>query len=274
MKKGEITYTTLQLIVESNKSAIAYIEPQFKHFEGVPNCFSHSENGTYYKLKKYLTEDYFALVVEFGKPAPHRNTLVNVNTNEEEENKRTDEEAELSKQSFFMYHFESKRLYLSNSKQIKLFSNILTKNSDQEIQFFVKRLFRNFEDFISILKGVDKIRFSGFKNLFSQDSKEFKALEDLTGTSSPECFTLEASYNPMNLKLFLRRLKEAHSTNKIEELMICGVDENGFESVYNVETFSRQFKIKCNKNEEGIFENESMWGNLVAKIEELCVVET
>jgi len=272
--KGEITYSTFQLIVESKKSEIAYIEPQKEHFENIPNCFSHFENGTYYKLKKYLNDDYFALSVEFGKPAPHRNTIVNVNTDEEDKNKRTYEEAELSKQSFFMYHFGSKRLYMSNSKQINLFSNILTQQNSQEIQFIIKRLFRNFEDFISILKSVEKIRFSGFKNLFSSESKEFKALADLTGTSSPECFTLEASYNPMNIKQFLQRLKEAHSENKIEELMICGVDENGFESIYNVETFSRQFKIRCNKNKEGIFDNKSMWENLLIKIEELCEKET
>ncbi|MRT94475.1 hypothetical protein [Ancylomarina sp. 16SWW S1-10-2] len=270
---GEITFTTLKLIIDSNESIISHIEVCKRDFESIPSSFSQNENNTYYKFRKTLTNDFFALSIEYGKPNPHRDTLVNVKTDVEDENKRTEDEAELSKQSFLMYHFESKRLYLSNSKQIKYLSNILTQKSEINGKFIIQRLYKNFNDFIAILKSVDKIRFSGFKNLFNQDSREFKALEDLTGTSSPESFTLEASYDPANLKLFMRRLKEAHSSNKIEELMICGIDENGFESIYNVETFSRQFKIRCSKNKEGIFTKEQLYIELINKIEQLCAEE-
>jgi hypothetical protein len=156
-------------------------------------------------------------------------------------------------------------LYLSNSQQIKLFSKILSEKTD--IDFHIKRQFRDFNEFVSILKSVESIRFTGFKNLFSADSKQYKAIEDLTGTNAPESFFIEAKYKKASIIDFIRNLHKSRQEQKLDKLIICGLDESGLETIYNVDTFVNQISINCERNNEGIFDHNAIKTELLKRIE-------
>lgn len=262
----KLSFSTLQIIWESDTNTIRYNEAGKKEFTKIPEEFEYSERGTFYKVYTELTDNYFWLVAEYGKPEPHRDKWVDVNTFEEEKNKRKTTQVELTNQSFLFYSFSSKLLYLSNSRHIKLMSKILSDKSENK--FFIKRLLVNFDEFIEIIKSVNKIKFTGFNNLFNTESKEFKAIEDLTGTSAPESFTLEATYNKSKISQFLRRLNQSRLDQQIDKLVITGLDESGLETIYNVDTFTSQINIFCSKNAEGVYEQDLIKSNLMNKINE------
>lgn len=259
----KLTFSTLQLICESETNAIRFIEATKDLLLKIPQEFKYTDNGTFYTVFTELTDNYFWLVAESGRPEPHREKWVDIETHQEEENKRKTTQVELTNQSFLYYSFDSKLLYLSNSRHIKLFSKMISEKSENK--FFVKRLFVNFDEFIAIIKGVTKIKFTGFNNLFNADSKQFKALEDLTGISAPESFSLEATYNKNHILEFLRFLNLSRVDQKIDTLVICGIDESGFEATYNVESFTKQISIGSNKNTEGVYEHESIKKELINK---------
>jgi len=261
----KLSFSTLQLIWESDTNAIRYNEAEKEAFVKIPEEFEYRESGTFYKVYTELTDTYFWLVAEYGKPEPHRDNWVDVTTFKEEKNKRKTTQVELTNQSFLFYSFSSKFLYLSNSRHIKLMSKILSDKSENK--FLVKRLLVNFDEFIEIIKSVNKIRFTGFNNLFNADSKEFKAIEDLTGTSAPESFTLEASYNKGKIAGFLRRLNQSRLEQQIDKLVIAGVDESGLETIYNVDTFTSQINILCSKNSEGVYEHDMIKSTIMDKVE-------
>lgn len=260
----KLSFSTLQLIWESDTKVTRYIEAEKDAFVKIPEEFEYSESGAFYKIYTELTDEYFWLVAEYGKPEPHREKWVDVNTFKEEMNKRKSTQVELTNQSFLFYSFSSKQLYLSNSRHIRLMSKILSDKSENK--FLVKRLLVNFDEFIEIIKSVNKIRFTGFNNLFNTDSKEFKAIEDLTGTSAPESFTLEATYNKGKIATFLRRLNQSRLEQQIDKLVIAGVDESGLETIYNVDTFTSQINILCSKNTEGVYEQDLIKSAIMDKV--------
>lgn len=261
----KISFTTLQLIWESDLNALRFSEAVKEAFLKIPNEFDYLENGTYYKITTELTDNYFWLVAEYGRPEPHRNNWVDITTSKEEKNKRKNTQVELTNQTFLFYSFNSKLLYLSNSRHINLMSKILTDKSENK--FLVKRLLKNFDEFIAIIKSINKIKFTGFKNLFSSESKEFKAIEDLTGTSAPESFSLEATYNKSKILEFLKRLNKSRNEQQIDKLVICGLDESGLETIYNVDTFTSQISIFCVKNNEGVYEHEIIKNEIIKNID-------
>lgn len=260
----KISFSTLQLIHESEIDAVKFIEAKKEVFASIPSEFDYPDNGTFYKLFSELTDEYFWLVAEYGRPEPHRDNWVDIKTHEEETNKRKNTQVELTNQTFLFYSFTNKLLYLSNSKQIKLFSKILTEKSGNKL--FAKRLIVKYEEFIALIKSVGRIKFTGYNNLFSADSLQFKALADLTGTSSPESFSLEATYNKATIIQFLNQLYQSKTENKIDKLVIAGIDEDGFEAIYNVDNFTTQLSINCKKNHEGVYEHETIKNEIKSKI--------
>ena len=122
---------------------------------------------------------------------------------------------------------------------------------------------------MSILKKVDKIRFTHVNNLFSQGSKERQALLDLTGTDAPESFTIEASYNSHKITNFLQSLFRGQDESRISDLVISGRDESDFSFVYNVDSFSRRVDIICMRDKgSGLFNPESVKKELLKTIED------
>jgi len=262
----KLSFSTLQIIWESDTNAVRFNEAEKEAFNKIPDEFEYSESGTFYKVYTELTDNYFWLVAEYGKPEPHRDKWVDVNTFKEEKNKRKTTQVELTNQSFLFYSFSSKLLYLSNSRHIKLMSKILSDKSENK--FLIKRLLVNFDEFIEIIKSVNKIKFTGFNNLFNAESKEFKAIEDLTGTSAPESFTLEATYNKSKISQFLRRLNQSRLEQQIDKLVITGLDESGLETIYNVDTFTSQINIFCSKNAEGVYEQDLIKSEIMNKVDQ------
>jgi hypothetical protein len=260
---SKLSFSTLQLIYESKNDSMRFNEPNYNLFNQIPTDFETTENGVFYKLHSELDQNYFFLVAEFGKTDPHREKVVDVNTYKEEKNKRKVTQVELTNQSFLYYSFSTNLLYLSNTKHIKLFNNILVEKTGCNL--FIKRIFINFAEFSSIIKSVHKIKFTGFNNLFSVDSKQFQAIRDLTGTSSPESFTIETNYSQGKISDFLHFLHLSKEENKIDKLIICGLDESDLETVYNVDTFTNQISIDCNKNDEGVYSYNEIKNQLISK---------
>ena len=260
-----ISFSLMQLIVESEVGTERFIHPTKEHFDCMNNT-SLTNDGVYYEVVCENTNNYLWLYLNFGKASPRNDKITNIETGDKKDNFRNVNEAELLDQLFVLYSYDKKILYISNTKKKKIVELLLEQNSKQD--FTIKSFYKNPTEIISILKKIDKIKFTHASNLFNQDSKERQALIDLTGTDAPETFTIEASYRTHQITNFLRTLFNGHEANKISNLVICGRDESDFNYVYNTDSFSRRIDALCKKNDEsGMFNPESVKQSLLNLIE-------
>ncbi len=259
-----ISFSIMQLIVESDVETERFILPTKDHF----NCMENTpliNDGVYYEVVCENNNEYLWLYLNFGKASPRNDKITNIETGDKKDNSRNTNEAELLDQLFVLYSYDNKILYISNSRKKKIIELLLKQNTKQD--FSIKSFYKNPTEIISILKKIDKIKFTHASNLFNQDSKERQALIDLTGTDAPETFTIEASYSTHKITNFLNTLFNGKEQNKISDLVICGRDESDFNFIYNTDSFSRRIDALCEKcDESGMFNPENVKQSLLNAI--------
>ena len=223
-------------------------------------------DDVYYEVVCENNSDYLWLYINFGKASPRNDKITNIETGEKKDNYRNSDEAELLDQLFILYSYDKKILYISNSKKKKVVEILLKQNVKQDIN--IKSFYKTPDEIISVLKKIDKIKFTHANNLFNQDSKERQALIDLTGTDAPESFTIEASYSTHKIENFLRTIFDSQEANEISGLLICGRDESDFNFIYNTDSFCRRIDIICNKVDGSeMFDPEDVKQTLLKVIE-------
>jgi len=128
----KIPFNLMQLIEETQEVGERFISPAFDSFNNMQNSFHALVNDVYYEIKVKKGEDYIWFEFEHGKPNPIDDKLTNVNTGVKKSNLRQDDEAELLKQLFVLYHFNKKILYISNSKKKQIFEQVLKQGTEKQ----------------------------------------------------------------------------------------------------------------------------------------------
>ena len=261
---AEITFSIMQLIEEVKTSGERFITPTESSFNSLEDSFSYSKDKTYYEISIKKSNDYAYFICDFGNPEPRDENLTNIKTGSKTPNQRTSEETELNNQAFFLFHYEKKRMYVSNSQKKGLLESILKEKLNTDYQ--IKPIFKGKDEFINTLQSCNKISFTHINNLFSNDSDKKQALIDLTGTDAPDEFTISAKYKKEKIVGFIDNIFQAKQDNKIDSLVICGTDESGFETIYNVDTFQQKIKITATKDDNGKFDADEVCSKLLNEI--------
>ena len=254
-------------LIEETKDIERFESPKLESFAKFPLKTSILFEEVYYEVSVEKLNDYVWFYFDYGKANPRDDKVTNIKNGDKNENKRTEDEAELLSQLFFLYSFKNNILYISTSRKQRIIQTILKRELDCD--YIIKSFFKTDEELISILKNITKVSFTEVANLFNQDSRERKALIDLTGTDAPVKFTIEAKYpKNSNFTSFIRRLLSAKRDMSLKDLVICGIDNDDFNIVFNTDTFSRKIEIDCLKEENGKFNVESVKNNLLKIITE------
>lgn len=262
---ADLHFAIMELLVKSDVPGERFISPTKDAFEKLENNFTYSgRDGSFYDVSVKKRDNYIFFVFKFGNPEPRDENLTNIKTGDKTPNKRTIEEAELNKQAFFLFHYEQGFLYASSFQKRSVFVSLLKERL--QIDFKVKSMFMNEQDFINILSECNSISFTHINNLFSSDSPQKQALVDLTGTDAPEEFKIIAKYKPSKIVAFIKNICKAKRDNKISSLTICGIDEDGFDTIYNADTFRQKIKVSCKKDGSGYFIADSVCDKLLREI--------
>lgn len=260
-----ITFKTNQFLLKSEEEGFVYKEVLFTDLKSIESSFNYVGDKTLYKIDtEIISNEYFWMSIDYGSPTPHREVLINIETFNEDINPRKENQVELTSQSFFLYSFKNKLLYASNSRHLNLFISVLKSQTNKNFQ--INKVYINSDEFMSKIKNVKKISFSAFDDLFFSNTKEYNAIIDLTGTSCPKKFTLIANYDNHSITNFLKGLFTKRKNSSISELMISGFDSDGFEMLYNTDTFSNKIPLRIKKNNEGVYDMEEIKNNLLDKI--------
>ena len=254
----KLSFSLLEILVDSSVEIERFNPPTNITFSELNKDTQWvGEDGTFYDVEIENTNQYLWLYFQFGNTSPRSETVTNVDTGEQFENQRKENEAELLNQLFVMYSYTRHTLYVSNTKKIKLLQQFLKDNTNKDIE--IKHFFKTPEEMIELLSSVSSIKFTSASNLFNQDSPERKALVDLTGTDAPESFTIEATYKAHKIKNFVYDLIHKRQNSQIQNLVICGRDTSDIELVYNIDTLTHKIEILCNRQEKtGMFEADEV----------------
>ena len=213
-------------------------------------------------------EKYFTLYDNFGSPIPRPDLIYDMPTKTKLVNPRKNTQAELKNQLFCLYDTSKKILYMNNAKKKKFVEEYLNKKLSQEI--IIKNVYKNIEDFTKTLKTLDKIEFIAHRNLFSNISKSFRNIKDLFGMDEPESFSLQAKYNISageQIKRVIENFRNEQTQIPNSCLTCIGKDDEGFEQIFNENTFSKTINFVIQPNNENLLNKDDVFNQLLGKLE-------
>ncbi len=252
----EINLTVQHLLIDDEMPSENQFKPIEKMFQYIKQ---HPTNPTYYTINTELTKNYFWLGARYGSPNPRPDNVLNIANFENEKNPRTENMVEQKQQLFVLYDFKGGCLYLSNIKQKGFISELLKEKIDKEVN--IKDIFKNIDEFYKIISSIDRISFTSVKrDLFSKFGNIPQVLSDNYGMEEPEEFSIEAKYHSPLTQKMKNVIKGLNADDGIDRIIIRGLDDQGFEKIFNSGTFVQKISFTLDKNENGL------WSDIAVKV--------
>lgn len=258
----EITFTVQHLLIDDEF-------PSRDEFKDIEKSFQYLKNGLantiYYTVYTELTSKYFWLDIRYGSPNPRPDKVLNISNLSDEENPRTNNMVEQKQQLFVLYDFKYGLLYLSSFKQKGFLVELLKEKIGKNV--IIKDIYKSIDDFYKIISSIERISFTSLKrDLFSKFGGVNKILSDNYGMEEPEEFYIEAKYHrPINVAM-KNVIKGLNEDKGIDRIIIRGLDDQGFEKIFNSGTFVQKVSFSLDKNENGLWSGVVVKANLLDKL--------
>ena len=268
---SSLTFSIWKPFIKSEKRGERWLQPILKTFDKLKPCDLKHEKGLYH-LEVDKNKHYVFLVIESGKLEPRDTTVTDYYTNQKRENPKSETELEFLKQFFVLFDLDNNLLYFSDVRHRNLLEKILKDTTG--VEFSIKGLYEDKEEFFKILSSVDEIQFTSKDDIFSTLSQKRGALYDLFETDGLEDLTLNVKLSSMKINkiiTFLRRILKESENHQLSSILIRGNDDAGFEHVFNRGTFIKKISINVEKQQAtGKFLGSEVKDILLKEIESLA----
>ena len=246
---SSLTFSIWKPFIKSEKRGERWLQPVLRTFDELVPCNLTHENGLYHR-EVDKNKHYVFLVIESGKLEPRDTTVTDYYTNQKRENPKSETELEFLKQFFVLFDLDNNLLYFSDVRHRNLLEKILKDTIG--VEFSIKGLYEDKEEFFKILSSVDEIQFTSKDDIFSTLSQKRGALYDLFETDGLEDLTLNVKLSSMKINkiiTFLRRILKESESHQLSSILIRGNDDAGFEHVFNRDTFIKNISINVEKQQ-------------------------
>lgn len=221
--------------------------------------------------KKSIDDNFYWIYARYGKEKPYTETVLNINNDLEEPNPRSTNQIEPDKQIFGLYVVNQATFYLSSVRKKAFFEEYFTSRLKKDV--VIKSFYKSVDEFLKQIKSIDKVKLIAKRNLFNSEGKImsiFPEPRDLFGLGLPNDFSLEANFkNASVTKSFIQALKVMvgwKSNCEAEQLICIGRNDDGFESVFNADSFIQKVPVSISKDEFGMYDVNLVYEGLIQQV--------
>ena len=218
-----------------------------------------------------LEEQRFLLIAVNYDDGKYSETVFDTETEIEKANPRRPYELEYADQFFACYDALSKELYLSNTSKRaavkKLFANFVDSNTAIRIREHISSA----EEFASVVKAIRRVRYTQTRNLVNTNPNSlFAQCYNPLGLDLPDKLisTLEYEHWLRADKAIakLRDLFNKGRTQEIASLEILGIDDEGFERIFSLDSVIKSVSIDIKPDENKHYDSDTVFLHLLAKL--------
>lgn len=139
----------------------------------------------------------------------------------------------------------------------------------------IKNYYKPIDELMEVMKNIHRVEFVAKDDLVSRAAGFFDIVdmeEDSFGLGVPEQFSLSLDFHSTriteNIINHLSKWADWRNARVLEKFVCVGKDDEGFETVYNVESFIRKWTIDVDKDDNWIYDQDTVRDNLVKKVDE------
>lgn len=261
--ENRLIFSTFELYVDNVELAKSAIDERDVEL-GIKTTIS-SDKQKCMKTFVDFNGDYMHMSLYEGRFLPLSSTVFNRELNSEQPNSRTEAEAEWNSQTYAVYNFKNKILYISNINKKNSFESIvkdrILKNNDAKVM--ISNIYKDVDVFVNEISKADKIVFAR-KNADQMSLFSDTAQFDPKWSEGAESFYVELKFK--KLKAFKERVFEFCNLAKKKEIsnLICiGCGDDNLEKVFKIDKFIEKISVDVQKNERGLYEDDLVFSTFV-----------
>ena len=214
------------------------------------------------------TSNYLWMYACSGENYPYSTDVIDVKTKELQSNPRKPDQAELRRQEFCLYNYDSKLFYASGS--LDFFKRML---SEVNPNVKCRHIYKTREEFINSLKKIKSVRFVAEENLLTHNENLFAFPKDVLGLGNPKQIRVEYKFPYVNVterfKSCVKKFFNDYDVGKLKSLVVAGGYEEGDQliaSTFNLKNLVPTISVNIERNSSGMFDPKSVKDALLVSI--------
>lgn len=263
-----IEFKNLQLIIDDQDPTEEYLE----FIDNSINKIMKIDDWIYNFHTEYNSEDkYLWIYAEFNNSKLHNEKVYNEDKQCDEPNPRLTNQIEMNKQFFFIYFLDAKVLYLSNVQKKGHLKYYLSDILQKKVEF--KNYYKNIEEFSKGISSLKSISFVTKDTLFRKDNGIFDAVNNIYGLDYANSIRINIDYGKQpfsNIKHnFLSKIGKEEKNSQIENIVVCGYDDDQIEKRLNVNNYIESINIAVDTdNTTGMYREDDVKNAIIKKLKE------
>lgn len=203
---------------------------------------------------------FYWMYFQYDNAKLYSDKVIDTEDNSVKENPRPKSQVEPRLQLFACYDLDSYILYVSDYSKKATITDYISEMLGKNAQ--TKNVLRSIDDFLDVVTQLKSVCFMQKRNLFTaKDDSIFKKQANLYGLDLPEKSKIRLDYGVTPIgaaKNALRDWKIKRDSGEFEDVIVVGMDDNGFESTFNFSTLVSSVEINVNKDENYRYEPSSV----------------
>ncbi len=258
-----LSFSSMTLVVDGRDPSIAWLKKNFSN----PKTTKLHGATTHIIRRSIIDKRFYWFYSSYGKGMPRPDNILDTKSGQSINNPRKTQQVEPTRQLFAIYDDVSKLFYISQLKQKKFLAEFLSEISNSNV--IIKNIYKDIDNFAKITKKFNKIEFTKTRTGSSKEEDIFTPNTDILGFNERAKFKIKVQYEiPIvdGIKKRISTLNKHKKEGNIENLIIKGEDEKGFEAVFNADSFTSKISISLNKDKQHLFPPEEVKGKIIAEL--------
>ena len=255
-------------------SAVLYDFPTlttFKELIKKTNIYYIKRKYIYATRMELIEDKYFWMYVQFENRDLYNAKVFDIEDETEKENPRPQKYVELRHQLFICYDIEKRVLYLSDYSKRNWLSDYIKHFLQKEV--YIKNIYKSVDEFANICKTIKSASFTQTKNLYSTagENSIFQKQANIYGLDLPEKSKITFDYGKNATKIvreLLNRWKRQYESGIFDEIVLIGMDDDGFENSFNFSTVLSAIEFQLKKESDDRYDEEKVKNSLISKLGE------
>lgn len=267
----KIVFSIFKLIIGGDNENFSLSNfSDIKDEEKIPSGDNNNRRIAFVNSKP-MGEKFFSVYLQEGKSKPRPKEVYSIIKESQEPNPREEHQIEMDTQTFVLIEPEMQRIFISNLNKKKQIADWLKVKLGMQV--FIKNII-NKEKFLDNIKIIKSIEFGAEDDLFSAESGDLDQFlkYDVHG------FGMEVERASIKIDFKergsitdkaiteIKRLFQQQEEYSLGKLTVTGRTDENLDRVFNSEEIIEKIIINPDRNEEGLFDEQKVFGNLIQEI--------
>lgn len=215
-----------------------------------------------------IANRFYWLYLQYDNVKLYAPYVVDTTDDSVKDNPRPKNQVEMRNQLFACYDLRSGSLYVSDYQKKTTITDYMGDTLQCPVK--AKYVFSSVDEFLSRVSKLKSVSFTQKRNLFNYPNDSLLSkVSNIYGLDLPDRCKVKLDYGSTpigTIRDAMRDWKVKRETGEFEDVVVVGVDDHGFEEVFNFQTTISSVEANVIKDDNGRYDPEAVKAALINQL--------